>query len=82
MRARVSDCRFWVACGDLIDSDTPGDRIGYRFRIAGDHRNADTKPMKFRDGFTGFGPKVCPGVVARLETTPVKVTCPRTWGVA
>jgi hypothetical protein len=44
--------------GDLIDSDTPGDRIGNRFRIAGDHRDADAKPMKFSDGFTGFGPNL------------------------
>jgi len=27
-------------------------------RVAGDHRDADTKPMKFSDGFTGFGPNL------------------------
>jgi hypothetical protein len=44
--------------GDLIDSDTPGDRIRNRLRISSDHRHADTKPMKFGDGFTGFGPNL------------------------
>jgi hypothetical protein len=41
---------------DLIDSDSPGDRIGNRLRISGDHRDPDTKLRKFGDGPTGYWP--------------------------
>src|SRR6266481_1772952 len=43
---------------DLIDSDTAGDRIGDCLGISGDHRDPDTKLMKFGDRFTRFGPNL------------------------
>jgi hypothetical protein len=36
----------------------PGNRIGNCLRISGDHRDPDTKSMKFGNGFTGFGPNL------------------------
>src|ERR1035437_9628333 len=47
-------CRKDLGC-DLIYTDALGDRIGHRLGIPGDHCDPDTKLMKFRDGFMGFG---------------------------